>query len=326
MQLTYVRAKLLVLFDHIWISTTQDQASLIRKQLPEIPHTNYSIEPMRRNTAWGQGLAATYIYKHDPEAVIINLASDHLIKNLTAYKKYLHSAAIAAQKTKKIITVGINPTYLHEGYEYIKFGQKILTIADVPVYKVMGFVKRTDIEKIKSLLKSKTGLWNANNYTWRADVLLNEYKRLEPKIHSGLMRIYEAIGTEKENQTKREVFQMAKSVQIDFIFTGRSNSLLTIVGNFDWTDIGNWDVVWENLDKDKLGNAILASKGKGNFIGLDSRNNLMVLDKQLIATVGLKDMLIVDTPDAILICPKDDAQAVKQVVKLLKEQGLTQYL
>ncbi len=326
LQLTYDRAKLVTSPSNIWVSTTQEQLKTIHKQLPKISGSNYSVEPMRKNTAWAQGLAAAYIFKRDPEAIIINLASDHLIKDLRTYKKCLLAAAMAAQRTNKIITVGINPTHLHEGYEYIHMGQKVSRENDTNVYKVASFIKRTDIPKIKEILRDKTGLWNANNFTWKASTLLNAYKILEPKIYSGLMKIYQAIGSEEENQVKRLVFQMAKSTQIDFIFTGRSNNLLVIKGEFDWTDIGDWSVVWQNLPKDSLGNVISGPHGRGEYIGIDSSNNLLFLDKQLIATVGLKDMLIVDTPDAILICSKNDAQAVKKVVETLKEQKLTKYL
>ncbi|MDO8487757.1 MAG: mannose-1-phosphate guanylyltransferase, partial [bacterium] len=125
---------------------------------------------------------------------------------------------------------------------------------------------------------------------------------------------------------KQAVFQMAESTQIDFVLTASPKIMLTIPGTFAWTDVGDWNVVWQNLSKDKLGNAIMASKGRGQYVGVDSSNNLLILNKQLISTVGLKDMLIVDTEDAILICPKNDAQEVKKVVEMLKEQGLTKYL
>lgn len=326
LQETYDRAKLLTTPQNIWIATTSDQLGLIKKQLPRFPGTNFSIEPMRKNTAWGQGLASTYIYKHDPQAVIINLASDHLIKNLTIYKKSLLAAASAAQSTKKIITVGINPTFLHPGYEYISMGKKLTQVKDIEVYSVNGFIKRTETDKIKLLLKRKTGLWNANNYTWRADVLLGEYKKLEPKIYSGLMKIYNSIGTDTENQVKQEVFQMAKSTQIDFVFTGRSRNLLTIRGEFNWTDVGDWSVVWDESPKDSLGNVIAGTRGKGLYVGVDSGDNLLFLEKKLITTAGLKNMVVVDTKDVLLICPKDDAQAVKKVVEILREQKLLKYL
>ncbi len=281
---------------------------------------------MRKNTGWSQGLAATYIYKHDPQAIIINLASDHLINNLAVYTKTLKTAALAAAETSKIITVGIYPTHYHTGYEYIHFGPAIKNYGSTTLHRVKNFFKRDEARKINQILKAKTGLWNANNYVWQAKILLDEYKLLEPRVYAGLQRIYRAIGTDNENQVKHSVFQMAESLQIDFILTGRSKNLLTIPGRFDWTDVGDWSVVWQKLPKDAQGNVIFGSKGKGEFIGMDSQNNLFMLDKQLIATVGLKDLLIVDTPDAILICPKNDAQAVKKVVEMLKEQGLTQYL
>ena len=326
LQMTYDRAKLITNTDNIWIATTSDQVHLIKKQLPKFPSLNFSIEPMRKNTAWGQGLASTYIHKHDPQAVIINLASDHLIKNLTLYKKSLLAAADAAQSTKKIITVGINPTFLHPGYEYISMGKRLTQVRGVDVHSVNGFIKRTEINKIKLLLKRKTGLWNANNYTWRADVLLAEYKKLDSKIYSGLMKICDSIGTDKENQVKQEVFQMAKSTQIDFVFTGRSRNLLTIRGEFDWTDVGDWSVVWGESPKDSLGNVIAGPHGKGLYVGVDSSDNLLFLEKKLITTAGLKNMVVVDTKDVLFICPKGDAQAVKKVVEILKEQKLVKYL
>jgi len=326
LQMTYDRAKLITAPQNIWIATTADQLPLIRRQLPKFPPANFSIEPMRRNTAWGQGLAAVYILKRDPDAVIINLASDHLITGLADYKKSLTAAVLAAHETRKIITVGIDPTHLHLGYEYINMGKKVARYNDVPVYEVKGFIKRSEVEKIRGVLTSKTGLWNANNYTWRADSLLGEYKKLEPKIYSGLMRIHEAVGTDKENQVKQAVFQMAKSTQIDFIFTGRSKNLLTIRGEFSWTDVGDWSVVWAKSPKDTLGNVIAGPRGRGQYVGVDSKNNLLFLEKKLIATAGLENMVVVDTKDVLLICPKDDAQSVKKIVEILKDQKLLKYL
>ncbi len=326
LQSTFDRAKKITDTKNIWVATTADQVKLIKKQLPSLPHSNFSIEPMRRNTGWSQGLAATYIHNQDPEAVIINLASDHLIQDLDVYVRTLKAAAMAAEETKKIITVGIQPTHYHTGYEYISFGSVVKKYGSTSVYKVLQFLKRDDATGVKKVLAKKTGLWNANNYVWRAQTLLDEYKKLEPRIYSGLQRIKAVIGTDTENQIKKQVFQMAESLQIDFILTGRSKSLLTIPGHFRWTDVGDWSVVWNMLPKDQLGNVISAPKGKGNFVGIDSKNNLMFLDKQLITTVGLSNMVIVDTPDALLICPKDDSQSVKKIVEMLKIQKLDQYL
>lgn len=325
-QMTYDRAKRLVPENNIWVSTTADQVSDIRSQLPEIPLSQYSIEPIRKNTAWGQGLAATYIYKHDPDAVIVNFASDHLITNLSDFDQCIKAAAEAAQQTEKVISVGIFPKFLHEGYEYIKKGKLNTKVNNVSVFEVDKFIKRTEISEIKKVIANKTGLWNANLYTWKAKTLLTVFQKNAPRVYSGLMKIYKAIGNDNENQVKSSVFQMAESIQIDFVLTSTPKVMLTITGTFSWTDVGDWSVVWQNLPKDTLGNALIGSQGKGQYIGLDSTNNLLIMDKQLITTVGLKDMLIVDTEDAILICPKDDAQAVKKIVEMLKEQDLTKYL
>lgn len=289
---------------------------MVRKHLQGIPSENVIAEPMRRDTALAQGLAALIISQKDPQAIIVNLASDHLISPVSVFACDMQRAVKIARESDSIVTVGIKPTFAHTGMGYIK----------TKAGKGIKFIEKPDLPTAKKFLAAGNYYWNANLYVWKAQTLLKLLKKYAPKTYIQFPSILKSLGTDSEREVIHRAFQMAPTISIDYAVSEKLRSFGFVSGRFKWTDIGDWNVVWQNLPKDKLGNSILAPKGKGDFIGLNSQNNLLVLDKQLITLVGLKDMLVVDTPDAILICPKDDAQAVKKIVETLKDQGLTNYL
>lgn len=315
-QLTLARARKLVHQDHIYISTSAKYVSQIHLHAQNIPGENIIGEPMRRDTALAQGLAALIISHHDPQAVIINLASDHLISPDSIFVSDMLTAAKMAQSGKSIVTVGIKPTFPHTGMGYIQSKGKV----------GLKFVEKPDLKTAQKFIKSGNYYWNANLYVWKAQLLLELLKKHSPKTTAQFIKIQKSLGTDHERESIQLAFQMAPTISIDYAVSEKLHNFGFVPAHFKWTDVGDWNVVWQNLSKDPLGNSILGNRGKGEFVGINSQNNLFILDKQLITAVGLKDMLVVDTPDAILICPKDDAQSVKKIVETLKDQGLTKYL
>jgi len=318
------RALAITTADKIFISTSEKYFSLIKSTATKIPAENIIREPMRRDTAMAEGVGATYIYHRDPEAVICNFPSDHLISPLSPFIDQMKLAAKMAAETDLFVTLGVKPTRAHTGMGHIKAIKKFKNLPGVLVGE--KFVEKPPLEVAKMYTASGQYYWNAHLFTWKAKVFLQLLKKYAPKVYSQLPRLQAVLGTDSERQVLRSAFQMAPTLATDYAVAEKLRKFICIPAKFTWSDVGDWKEVWNHLPKDAQGNVIFSTLGKGDFIGVDSSNNLLMLDKQLVSIVGLSNMLVVDTEDAILICPKDDAQAVKKIVEMLKEQGLTKYL
>lgn len=314
--LTLERAKKLTDPSRIFVSTAAKQLQFVKKAGLSIPAENIISEPMRRDTALAMGFGAAVIYSRDPQAVIINLASDHLITPASAFVSDVKKAIKIASETGLLTTVGIKPRFPHTGLGHIK------------VVKGVGvkFVEKPDLETAKKFIDSGTYLWNANIYVWKAAIVLNLLKIHAPKTYVNLPKVIESIGTDRERSAIQLAFQMAPTISIDYAVSEKLTKFGVVEASFSWTDVGDWGEVHNNLEKDKLGNVIYGQKKKSEFIGINVKNSLFMLNKKLITAIGVENLMVVDTPDAILICRADDDQAVKQLVQILKEKNLTEYL
>jgi len=324
-ELTVERAVKITSPERIFVTTSAKYVPLIRNLAKKIPHENIIGEPMRRDTAMAHGIGALWIYKQDPEAVIANFASDHLISPLSILSSQVQLALNLAESENAVVTIGIVPKYPHTGMGHIKADKPW---PNFPGKALLGekFVEKPPLELAQKYTASGKYFWNANLYVYKASLFLELLKKYSPKTCTFYPKLLEAIGTDKERQILQMAFQMAPSISIDYAVAEKLKKFICIVAKFNWTDVGDWKEVWKNLDKDSQGNVIEGPHGKGEYIGINSRNNLLFLDKKIVATVGIQDMLIIDTPDALLICPKDDAQGVKQIVQALKDQELNKYL
>ncbi|MBI2008533.1 mannose-1-phosphate guanylyltransferase [Candidatus Amesbacteria bacterium] len=314
-ELTLARAKKLTSPSRIFISTSVKYFDFVCRSSRGIPLENIIPEPIRRDTALAHGLGALYIYHRDPEAAVINLASDHLISPISTFIVQMKTAAKIAFDTNQYVAVGISPLFPHTGMGYIKFKKQV----------GLKFVEKPQLALAQKYTASRQYLWNANLYVYRAKLYLDLLKKHSPKTFAMFPKIATAIGTDREKQVISLAFQMAPSISIDYAVSEKLKSFVCLKAQFNWTDVGDWQEVWKNLPQDKLGNVISGPHGQGQYIGIDSLNNLLFLDKQLVATAGVSDMVIVDTPDAILICPRNDSQAVKKIVQALKDQKLLEY-
>jgi mannose-1-phosphate guanylyltransferase len=322
--LTFERALKITEPKNIFLNTSKKYKDQIYRATPKLSRDQIILEPMRRDTALAHAVGAAYIYKQDPDAVIVNMASDHLIKPISTFSSQLKLAADTAAKHDLVVTIGIKPRYPHSGLGHIKAVKPYESNLEV----LLGekFVEKPVISLATKYTNSGQYYWNANLYVYKAKVYLDLLKKYSPKTYSLLPKLIDAIGTDKEKEVFNLVYQMAPSISIDYAVANHLQKFICIPAKFNWTDIGDWNEVWKNLPRDSQGNVIEGTRGRGEYIGLNSRNNLLFLDKKIVATVGIENMLIVDTPDALLICPKDEAQGVKQVVQALKEQGLDKYL
>lgn len=323
-EITLNRALKITTPDHIIVNTAARYVPLIRKIARTVPPENIIGEPMRRDTALAIGASATLALSRDPSAVMVNMASDHLISPQEVFVEQVKQAAEVAYREPYLVTIGIKPGFPHTGLGHIKARKSFPGEAGA----LLGekFVEKPPLDLAEKYTKSGDYYWNTNLYVFQAKLLLDLLKKHSPKIYALLPKLQSGWGTSHEKATLQLVYQMTPAIAIDYAVSEKLSRFICIPANFNWTDVGDWKEVYNNLPKDEFGNVIEGPQGRGEYIGINSKNNLLFLDKKIIATVGLENMLIIDTPDALLVCPKEYAQGVKQIVQALKDQKLDQYL
>lgn len=323
-ELSLERAKSITSPDKIIIVTTATHAVYVHKHATGVLPENIIVEPFRRETAMAIGIGTTYAKALDPQSVVVNLASDHLISPVSVFSSQIKRAAQLAFENNFMVTIGIRPTFPNTGMGHIKAVKP--WSSDKKVLRGEKFVEKPEYKLAEKYTQSGHYFWNTNLFVFKSKLYLDLLKKYSPKTYTFLPKIALAIGTEQEKPLIKHAYQMAPSVAVDYAVAEKLRKFICLPAEFNWTDVGDWKVAWDNLPKDDLGNSILGNKGKGKYIGLNSQNNLLILDKKLIATTGVSDMIIIDTPEALLICPKKDSQSVKQIVKMLEEQKLNKYL
>ena len=328
-QITAHRFNKILPWEKIYVVTvSEDYKKEILKEVPKILPQNIIVEPVGKNTAPAHGIGAAYIYKKDPEAVILNESADHLVKPESKYFHTLMAASAAAASGDWIVTIGIKPTYPGVGYGHIKKEEKYDDFEGVPVYKFGKFVEKPDLKTAKEFNASGNYFWNANQYVWKAETYLKALRTHEPRVGRAIDSIYESIGTDREKKVIVDEYgvipdktQEGKPMSIDYAVSEKAKNILLIVAEFSWTDIGDWNEVWENLPKDKNGNVMIdGEEPGGRVINIGTSNALIQTDGRLIAVVDVDDVAIVDSKDILLVCKRSRAQSVKKIVEKLKEE------
>jgi mannose-1-phosphate guanylyltransferase/mannose-6-phosphate isomerase len=298
---------------------------------------NFILEPEAKNTAPALGLAALHLERLDPDSIMVVLAADHSIRKTEVFLNLLKAAIEAAQQDY-LVTFGIKPDRPETGYGYIKAGERIkfaesrgqsaegkidssLLIADGGVYSVEAFVEKPNIETAKEYLKHGGYYWNSGIFVWKTRTFLAEIEKHQPGLYQGLVEIRKSIGTDKETDVIKNVFKKLDSVSIDYAVMEKTGRAAVIPADIGWSDVGSWAALDDVSEKDKLGNVIM-----GNVIDIDSHDSILYADKRLVATIGLNNAVVVDTPDATLVCSKDRAQDVKKVVEELKKRKAEEHL
>jgi mannose-1-phosphate guanylyltransferase len=299
----------------------------ILKEVPQLVNKNILVEPARRDTGPAHGLGALYIYKKDPEAVIITESVDRLVKPVERYLKILEKAAEVAFENKVMIAMGVKPRYANPGYGHIKKGPERKVVEGVKFYKLEKFVEKPPLELAEEYTSSGQYFWNAGQFVWRAIDLLGSLKKYAGDVSSNLEKIGKAIDTDQEKKALKEGYASMPKIAIDYAVAEKDKNFLVVEGDFFWTDIGDWKEVWENLPKDKNNNVIIdGDVPGGRVINIDTSETLVHLDGRLIAMVDVDDIAIVDTKDILLVCKKSRAQSVKKIVEQLKEEKSFKYL
>lgn len=315
-QLTFDRFKRLIDIDRIYcVTVSEEYKKEIIKEIPEFKKDNIIVEPARRETGPAHSLGAWVIQKVDPDAVIITEAADRLVKPVGRYLEVLDACAQIAYDDKKLVALGVPPLYPHTGLGHIKKGDKYKQVKDIHFFNLEKFVEKPELELAKEYTDSKEYYWNAGEFVWRADTLLFEIKTHAPQIYNNLQKI-------KDIKEITKIYEDMPIISIDVAVAEKSKNFVVVHGDFSWTDVGDWKEVWENSKKDGSGNVIITGdEPGGEVINIDTTDAFIHSDGRLIAAIDVDNLIIVDTKESLLICPKSHAQSVKKIVELLKERN-----
>jgi len=318
---TVERIRSLVSPERTLVVTGRSHAVELIRLLPEIPAENIIIEPVGRNTAPCIGLAALHIQKRAGDAVMLVLPSDHRIADEAQFRRVLESAAVTAASQEVLLTIGIKPTGPATGYGYLEQGDVVSIDGELQIRRVRSIREKPDLATAGEFLKRGGFLWNSGMFVWKASTILSEIERFLPDIYEGLTEIKAALGGEDEEEVIERVYPLLPSVSIDYGVMEKAKDVLVIPGDFGWSDLGSWDALWEVSPKDENGNVV-----RGRFVGIDSGDSLVYSPEKLVAIVGVRDIFVVETKDALLICRRDRSQDVKNVVEKIEKERLNEYL
>ncbi|MBI3301784.1 MAG: mannose-1-phosphate guanylyltransferase/mannose-6-phosphate isomerase [Deltaproteobacteria bacterium] len=324
LQQTVLRLEGAVPPQRLWVVTGREQGLMVQAQLSALPGlgkgaAHVVTEPVGRNTAAAIGLAAVHLLRGDPEAVMIVLPADHWIERQSTFVALLQSAARVAEQDM-LVTLGIVPQRPETGYGYIRRGEPFTT-AQVhqpagEVYRVERFVEKPDLQTARAYLAEGGYYWNAGIFLWRAATILEEIASSLPALHEGLMEIAQSLDNGNAEDTLTAVYARLASVSIDYGVLEKSTRLVMLPVDIGWSDLGEWTAIHRLSPRDERGNAL-----SPNVLDFESENSFVYGSQRTIATIGLKDMVVVDAEDALLICPNDRVQEVRTVVHELRTRG-----
>jgi mannose-1-phosphate guanylyltransferase len=315
---TVDRLKGLVDNENIYVITNKIQKPEIVTQLNHIPNENIIEEPFGRNTAACIGLASVIIEKKDKDAVTLILPADHIIKNIDVFHATLNNAARFAYETKGLVTIGIPPGRPETGYGYIQIDDK--SVAD-NIFKVLTFAEKPNYATAVRFIESGDFMWNSGMFIWRADVILKEIKDYLPDLFEGLEIIRMDIGNPDYEKTLFNVYGKLRSISIDYGIMEKSKQVFLIKGEFPWSDVGSWEEVYQLTEKNNEGNAL-----NGKIYTDRTIESYIYSPDKFTAVIGVENLIIINTDDALLICRRDHCQDVKKIVDHLKINKMSEYL
>lgn len=308
--------------DHIFIVTGKMIADEVKKVLPKIPSENFLIEPEGKNTAPCIGWAALHIKNLSSDSVMIVLPSDHFIGDENEFNSVIKNAVNIARNSF-LVTIGIIPDRPETGYGYIEIGDSFENV-NTEAKKVIRFVEKPDLTTAQLYVTSQKYYWNSGMFIFKTETILNEIKTYLPQLHTNLMEIDISIKEGNENEVVEKVFPQIKPISIDYGVMEKSKNIAVIPGSFGWSDVGSWSSVYELVAG---GMDTQRNVAFGELISIDSNGCLSWAPQgKIVAVIGVEDLVIIDTKDALLVCPKDRSQQVREIVDKIKKEGKNIYL
>lgn len=322
LQATFDRLAPLCTPERMLVVTGTAHAPGVARQLPELPEQNILVEPMARDSCAAIALAAAVIHERSPGAVMASFAADHLIADQEAFANTVWRAVEGAADGA-LMTIGITPTRPETGYGYLRCSAapKLSEIQ-----KVLEFKEKPTLDVAAEYLKSGRYLWNASMFLWRTDVFLAELERRRPDVHDPIRVISHAWGTDDQEAVLAAVWPSIPKVAVEYAVmepAAEEGKVGTVPGDFGWSDIGDFETLGELLGRDVDGSRVVDVQGKseGSVLAVDSDGVIVLPGRRLVATLGVSDLIVVDTEDAVLVCRRDRAQDIKRLTELLRERG-----
>ena len=314
LRLTFERMISTIPKDQIYILTNTTYLSLVLEQLPEISSKQVLCEPFRKNTAPCIAYAASKILKINSEATLIISPSDHLILNQTRFDEIIQKAITVANKDKHLVTLGIAPTRPDTGYGYIEFSKE-KQIQKGEATKVIQFCEKPDLATAKKFISAGNFYWNAGIFVWRADVVLQSIQTFQPKLYALFSSDLNCYDTANENDFIYNAFNKCEDISIDFAIMEHAKNVSVVLSDFDWSDLGTWGSLNEHLEKDECNNAII---GK-NVFAVNTDNCLIhVAENKLVLVDGLKDYIVVEANNMLMILKNSNEQNLKNYIKQME--------
>jgi mannose-1-phosphate guanylyltransferase len=305
-----------------WVVTNSVQADATRAQLPDVPAGNTLVEPAARNTAPCVGLAAVRLLKDDPDAVMFVMPADHVIRPVEQFAESARQAArIVSDDPSRLVLFGVNPTFPATGYGYIERGGRV-DFSGAHVFEVSAFREKPQRSVAEEYLRQGTFYWNCGIFCWKASTIVDLLKQHEPEIHAHLMTISEAMGTADEQQVLDTHFPLMKSISIDYAVLERASAVTVIEAPFEWDDVGSWPALARLNTTDDRGNT-----AQGQVCLLDTDDCIVrSQDDHLVATLGVRDLIVVHTADVTLVADVAHSERVKEILTELQTRDLTEFL
>lgn len=326
MQIAAARINKLVDWENIIVVTNKIYLEEVKKQLPELKVENIIAEPAKRDTAAAMLIGALYAKSKDEDAIVINAASDHVVDDIPEFIKVMSAAVETAASNPYLITVGITPSYPTSAFGYIKVGQDIKKIKrDLMLFEVDSFTEKPNLATAIAFISTGAYFWNANMYVWAAKELKAAFAKFMPDMLE-ICKDLDQLKSKEFHQALAKVYKEVESISIDYAISEKADNLVLIPGDFGWNDVGDWKVVYDLGKKDLSGNVTIGDEKETHTLAVNAHKNLIHTDGRLVAICGIDDLIIVDTDEILMICPKNKSQDVKKLVERLKEENKKEYL
>ena len=309
--------RLLPLFppEQILVVASADHNQVLHDQVPSIPQENFIVEPEGRGTAPAIGLAAIHLAARDPDATMAVLTADHVIGKPDVFRAVIQSA-LAFAKSDYLVTLGIKPTWPSTAYGYIEEAELLSEKQGFKAYRAERFVEKPNAENAQMMLQLGKYSWNSGMFIWKVERIMGEFKGQMPDLYARLMRIADTIGTDQYASVLAELWPGIAKQTIDYGIMENAKNVIVLPADMDWMDVGTWGNLKTVFESDEKGNS-----SSGEVVLWDSENSMVIGGKRLIAGIGLENLIVVDTPDALLVCNMDRAGEVKALVDHLKKIG-----
>jgi mannose-1-phosphate guanylyltransferase len=318
MQATVNRVLPLLPLENIFVATNREYGPLIREQIPGLPAANIIEEPSGKNTAPCIGLAAAHMRRLDPAAVMASLHADHFIADEEGFRQALLAAAEVAQEGY-LVTLGVTPDKPETGYGYIQRGAEVGRYNQHQVYQVSRFLEKPNLATAEKFVASGDYYWNSGIFIWQLSTLLRAFSDYMPEFYEQLGQMEQALTA---GQTIDAIWQQIRSESIDVGIMEKAGRVAVVPISVGWNDVGSWAAIHEINSKDENGNVALGAE----HLAFDTKGTLVQGNGRFVATIGLEDVVIVESDDALLVCMKDKVQDIKKVVEWLKAQGRNELL